>query len=339
MSNDAFGPAVTIYDVAVAAGVSPSTVSRTFARPGRVSARTAARIRAVAQDLGYRTETIEAPPTLPSTKRAIGLSVSDVTNPFYFGIIRGAEAAAAEHGYSVLLIDAQEDEEIERRNMGRAMPLIDAMMVASSRISDTHLRQLGKQMPVVVLNRDVQGMPSIITDNERGMRRAVEHLAELGHTHLWYVAGPEASWADGVRWRAMREASIELVLTSHRIGPFHPNMREGHKIADELLARGAKAVVCYNDLMAFGLLQALRDRWVRVPEQMSIIGFDNAFGAELVTPQLTTVAAPLARLGALGISNLIGLIKGATWRSQAPVVMPVLLKVRASTGPPATERR
>ena len=96
---------VTIYDVAAAAGVSPSTVSRTFARPGRVSARTAARIREVAQDLGYRTEAIEAPPALPSKKKAIGLSVSDVTNPFYFGIIRGAEADAAEHGYAVLLID------------------------------------------------------------------------------------------------------------------------------------------------------------------------------------------------------------------------------------------
>lgn len=326
---------VTIYDVATAAGVSPSTVSRTFARPGRVSARTAARIREVAAELGYRTDTIEAPPRLPSKKKAIGLSVSDVTNPFYFAIIRGAEAAAAQHGYSVLLIDAQESEQIERQNMGRAMPLIDAMLVASSRISDTHLRQLGKHLPVVVLNRDVQGMASIVTDNERGMRRAVEHLAELGHSHIWYVAGPEASWADGVRWRSLREAALELVLNAHRVGPFQPNMREASRIADELLARGATAVVCYNDLMAFGLLQALRERGVRVPEQISVVGFDNAFGGELVTPQLTTVAAPLSRLGGLGITNLVGLINGATWRSRAPVVMPVILKVRGSTGPPA----
>ena len=333
MSDDGVLRAVTIHDVATAAGVSPSTVSRTFARPGRVSARTAARIREVAADLGYRTDSIEAP-QLPSKKKAIGLSVSDVTNPFYFAIIRGAEAAAAQHGYSVLLIDAQENERIERQNMARAMPLIDALLVASSRISDTHLRQLGKHVPVVVLNRDVQGMASIVTDNERGMRRAVEHLAELGHTHIWYVAGPEASWADGVRWRSLREAALELVLSAHRVGPFQPNMREAHRMADELLSRGAKAVVCYNDLMAFGLLQALRERNVRVPEQVSVVGFDNSFGCELVSPQLTTVAAPLSRLGSLGITNLVGLINGATWRSRAPVVMPVLLKVRGSTAPP-----
>lgn len=333
MSDDDVLRAVTIYNVATAAGVSPSTVSRTFARPGRVSARTAARIRDVAAELGYRTDAVEAP-VLPSKKRVIGLSVSDITNPFYFGIIRGAEAAAAQHGYSVLLIDAQENEQIERQNLGRALPLIDGILVASSRISDTHLRQLGKQVPVVVLNRDVQGMASIVTDNERGMRRAVEHLAELGHTHIWYIAGPEASWADGVRWRSMREAAIELVLTVHRIGPFQPNMRDSDKIVDELLAKRAKAIVCYNDLMAFGLLQALRARGVRVPEQISVMGFDNAFGGELVTPQLTTVAAPLSRLGSLGVTNLVGLISGATWRSRAPVVMPVMLKVRESTGPP-----
>lgn len=326
-------PAVTIYDVAAAAGVSPSTVSRTFSRPGRVSARTAARIRTVAQELGYRSDSISAP-ALPTRKKALGLLVSDVTNPFYFGIIRGAEKAAAERGYAMLLIDAQESQRIEGQMMARSLPLMDALLVASSRSSDSNLRQLGKQVPTVVLNRDVQGMPSIVTDNARGMRRAVEHLAGLGHTTIWYVAGPEASWADGMRWRAMREAGLELMVNVHRVGPYQPTTRDGHTIAEELLTRGAKAVICYNDLMAFGLLLALRDRGVAVPEQISVVGFDNSFGCELVTPALTTVAAPLIRLGELGVTNLVGLVNGGRWQSSAAVVVPVTLKVRQSTGPP-----
>ncbi|MGA4508611.1 LacI family DNA-binding transcriptional regulator [Propionibacteriaceae bacterium G1746] len=337
MSDDDVARPATIYDVAAAAGVSPATVSRTFSRPGRVSAKTAEHIRAVAADLGYRAEQIAAP-VLPAKRKALGLAVADITNPFNFGIIRGAEEAAAQHGYAIVLIDTRESDQLERTLLNRTLPLLDAMLVASSRVSDTHLRQVGKQLPVVVLNRHVSGMPSIVTDNERGMRRAVEHLAELGHRQIWYVAGPEASWADGVRWRAMRESALELVLTAHRVGPNVPTMREAPAIADELLSRGAKAVICYNDLLAFGLVLALRQRGVSVPEQMSIIGFDNAFGCDLLSPGLTTVAAPLGQLGELGITNLVGLLGGAKWRSATPLRVPVKLIVRGSTAAPTGQR-
>lgn len=330
---------VTIYDVAKQAGVSASTVSRAFSRPGRVSSATAQHIRKVAEEMGYRTEPLVATPAIHRTRqRIIGVLVSDITNPFYFGIIRGAEAGAAKLDHSVLLIDAQESDQVERSTLERALPHVDGLVVASSRLDDTKLRQIAKEIPVLVLNRVVQGLPSIVCDNARGMRRAVEHLASLGHQSIHYAAGPEASWADGARYRALREAVYELEVSEHRIGPFPPTITGGMRAADELVARGATCVVAYNDLMALGIMRRLRQRGIEVPEQISIIGFDDSFGSDLVTPGLTTVAAPLLRLGELAMTNTIGLVNGSQWRSTEPIIVPVALRERESTAAPRRGR-
>lgn len=327
---------VTIYDVAKAAGVSASTVSRAFSRPGRVNNETAQRIRKVAEELGYRAEPMVALTGTGRTRRGvIGVAVSDITNPFYFGIIRGAEAGANRLGHAVMLIDSQESGDLERAVLDRTLPLVDGIVVASSRVDDTKLRQVAKEVPVMMLNRVVQGLPSIIPDNPRGMRRAVEHLATLGHHTIWYAAGPEASWADGSRYRALREACIELSLVEHRIGPLPPTVAGGAAAADQLVARGAKAVIAYNDLMAIGIMRRLRARGIEVPRQMSVVGFDDSFGSDLVTPGLTTVAAPLVRLGELATTNLIAMVGGKQWRGSDPIVVPTALRERASTAPPS----
>lgn len=233
------GDRPTIYDVAHAAGVSPSTVSRAFARPGRVSSETARKVHEVAERLGYRAEEIyRATPVAHTRTRMIGLAISDVTNPFYFPIIRGAEQAAATAGYTLVIADAQESEQREREMLARVVPVVEGLIVASSRSSDTELRSLAKQLPVVVLNRPVSGLPSVIPDVGRAVRRAVEHLAALGHRRITYVAGPEASWVDGARWRHLREACLELGLTEARTGPNVPTTEGGARAADAVLAKG-----------------------------------------------------------------------------------------------------
>lgn len=174
------GRGVTIYDVAKVAGVSPSTVSRAFSRPGRVSARTAQHVRQIAADLGYRSEEIFPPPA-PTRTQLIGMAVSDITNPFYFPIIRGGERAAAEAGFTLVLTDADECEQTERESLKRALPVVDGIVIARTRLSDTDLRSIGRNVPVVVLNRPVPGLNSVIPDTDRAVRRAVEHLASLGH--------------------------------------------------------------------------------------------------------------------------------------------------------------
>lgn len=330
----------TIYDVAAAAGVSPSTVSRAFSRPGRVSAATARHVREVAEQLGYRRDHIRhTTPDGARRTRALGVAISDVSNPFYFPIIRGAEQVAADAGYVVLLADAQEHEETERRILERSLPLIEGLVVASSRLSDTDLRSIAKTIPVVVLNRVVPGLPSVVPDTGRGVRRAVEHLVELGHHHITYVSGPEASWADGSRWRALREAAMELELREQKVGPVSPTVEGGRAAARIVAARGDTAVIAYNDLVAMGLMAGLRERGVRVPEDVSVVGFDNIFAADLVTPALTTVAAPLSTLGETAARHVIALAGGTASARQRPVVVPVRLLVRESTAKAPARRR
>ncbi len=321
---------VTIYDVAQAAGVAPSTVSRAFSRPGRVNSETAARIRQIADDLGYRTNPV-ARALSTSRTRMIALVVSDITNPFYSGIVRGAQDVAAQSGYTILLLDTRESDQLERAALDRAMPAVDGIVLASSRMSDSAIRQVSKQKPVVVLNRAIVDVPCVVTDIPRGMRRAVEHLGELGHEHITYVAGPEASWTDGMRWRSLREAALELDIRTHRIGPFRSDVAGGVEAAVDLLANPTTAVVAYNDRLAIGLIRGLRSKGVHVPRDVSVVGFDNIFDADLVTPGLTTVASPLSVEGGTATTHLLRMIEGAQSRTGQPVVLPTRLVVRAST--------
>ncbi|HEY6747873.1 MAG TPA: LacI family DNA-binding transcriptional regulator [Mycobacteriales bacterium] len=322
--------APTIYDVARESGVAASTVSRAFSRPGRVNAETAKRIRAAADRLGYRTNPLAR--ALPTGKTAmIALVLSDVTNPVYFQIIRGAETAAAAAGYTLLLADTQESSLVEREAIERAIPAVEGLVLSSSRMSDSAIRMAAKQRPVVVVNRVFSDVPCVVTDNVRGMRRVVEHLAELGHDTITYLAGPEASWADGMRWRSIREACVDLELRVRRLGPYRPTIGGGLAATADLLAAPSTAVVAYNDLLAIGLMRGLDRAGVRLPQDMSVVGFDNVFGSDFCTPALTTVAAPLRDLGTAAVQQLLGQLRGGTPRTGKPTVLPVRLLVRDST--------
>jgi DNA-binding LacI/PurR family transcriptional regulator len=318
----------TIYDVARAAGVASSTVSRAFSRPGRVTVPTADRIRQVAAELGYRANPLAR--ALPTGRTSmIALVISDVTNPFANEIIRGAQVAAGEAGYTMLLADAQESGTIEREALDRAMATVDGIVLATSRMSDSAIRLAARQRPVIVLNRVVSDVPSVVTDNPYGMRCAVEHLAGRGHDRITYLAGPEASWADGVRWRALLDAASPLGLQVHRDGPHPPTVSGGAEAA--AVIEPGTAVIAFNDLMAIGLIRALAARHLHVPRDVSVIGFDNIFAAELVTPGLTTVAAPLHAMGETAVRTLLAVVAGARPRVSEPVSLPAQLIVRGST--------
>ncbi|MDN5913678.1 MAG: LacI family transcriptional regulator [Pseudonocardia sp.] len=322
----------TIYDVARSAGVAPSTVSRALARPGRVSAGTAERVRAAAAELGYR--------ALPQARAAstaatgmIALVISDITNPFGFEIIRGAEHAASDAGYTMILSDAQESGTRERTLVERAMPSVDGIVLASSRMSDSTIRMMAKQKPTVVLNRAVLDVPSVVTDNRRGAAAAVEHLRELGHDAVSYLAGPEASWADGTRWKAVLEAAQIAGVRARRAGPAVPTVDGGVAAAAELGDPLPTAVVAFNDQVAIGLVRGLRRRGVDVPGDVSVVGFDDIMLARLVTPELTTVAAPLRTMGGVAVRNLLAQIASSGATPARSAELPAQLVVRASTGP------
>jgi DNA-binding LacI/PurR family transcriptional regulator len=324
---------VTIYDVARVAGVAASTVSRALSKPGRVSFKTAEHVRRVAEDLGYRAGHLHR--TVASTRGTgmLAMIVADIANPVFFGMIRGAERAANEHGYTLLVVETQESEQTEEAAAGRLSGASDGLILSSSRMSDVLIRGLAKQRPVVLLNRSVGEVTSILSDNVQAIKKATEHLVALGHRSICYLAGPEASWADGMRWRGLREASLELDLHVRRLGPFLPTMRGGAAAADVWLVRPSTAVIAYNDLMAIGFLRAVQAVGRGVPSDVSVIGFDNIVDASLVQPRLTTVAAPVVSLGSTAVAHLL---RGPAERHREfsdPVMLPAKLLVRGSTGP------
>ncbi len=322
----------TIYDVARVAGVSPSTVSRAFARPGRVSHHTAQRIFSAAVEVGYRSAHV-AGIQHPDRQRTsmIALVIADIRNPVYAEMVRGAEAAAAEAGYIMLLAHTQESEQKERQALERALASVDGIVLSSSRMSDSAIRMMAKQKPLIVMNRAVKDVASVVTDNPRGIRRAAEHLGELGHRTITYLAGPEASWADGMRWRSLREAAMELELTVRRTNPNHPTISGGEAAAKEWLRHRTPGVIAYNDQMAIGFIRALQQNGLTIPGDVSVVGHDNSYGAAFITPSLTTIEAPLYSLGATAVNNLLAFAAGARSQSNQPVVLPTRLLVRNST--------
>lgn len=322
----------TIYDVAKASGVSTSTVSRAFSRPGRVNAETAERIRRVAEELGYHIAPVTGSPSAGRTG-LVALIVADVSNPFFVEISSGVQRAAAAQHYTVLLIDAQESLRNEREAVDRVIPIVDGIILATSRMSETAIRMVAKQRSTVVLNRPMPDVPCVVTDNARGVKLAIEHLAALGHRSVTYVAGPEASWADGMRWRSIRGSAASQGVRTRRIGPFAPTVAGGADAAAAFTERPTTAVVAYNDLVAVGLMNELRRRGIHVPADVSVIGFDNSIDSVFAAPPLTTVAAPLELLGRVGMQLLIEQLGRPCSIDARPEVLAAELMVRGSTGP------
>src|SRR5690625_1974562 len=187
--------------------------------------------------------------------KLLAMVVADIANPLFVDVIRGAEAAAEAAGYTMLLFDTQESDVRERQAAETFLPAVEGLVLTSPRLSDSGIRTLAKQRPIIVLNRVVTGLPSVLTDGARGVRRAAEHLGQLGHREISYIAGPEASWADGVRWRGLEEAGIDLELRVRRIGPNQPTVEGGARAARRWAESPTTAVIAFNDIMAIGFIR------------------------------------------------------------------------------------
>ena len=330
----------TIYDVAAAAGVATSTVSRAFSSPTRVNAKTRERVLAVAAELGYQPNP-HARALLSGRHHTVAMVVSDITNPHYFELIRGAEMRARASEYTLVLVNAEESPRIEYDQIQRLVSSVDGFVLAASRLPDENLRQIAAQRPVVLMSRELSGLASVVLDHEQGCRQIVEHLASLGHRELTYLAGPANSWMANTRWSALRTAADDLGLAARRIGPFTPKVSQGGAAADGALNAGSSAIVAHNDLLAIGVVQRLAQRSVRVPDDVSVVGFDDIFAATLCTPTLTTLGGAHADVGRSAVDILLGAV-GPSRAQELPlpqVVLPTELVLRESTGHPASPRK
>jgi len=323
---------VTINDIAAATGVAASTVSRALTRPERVNRVTRARIQAAAAELHYVPNS-QARALTSGRTETIAVLVSDFTNPFYFGLIRGAQQQLKAAGFAMLLIDTEDSGQVETNILHKLYRSIDGAILAASRLSDRELVAVAGELPIVTLNRNVSAVQSVVIDTPAGIGQAAEHLISLGHRDIVYAAGPERSWANEARWRAMKAALHRHGLPAQRIGPFPAAQLSGSAAADSLLNTGATACIAFNDLLAIGMLTRLRERKVRVPGQISIVGCDDIFGADFCHPPLTTLTAPIEQAGRACVAMLLSrLVAGAARVSRQSMLLPTHLTVRSSTG-------
>ena len=316
---------VTLQDVAREADVAVSTVSRALSNPDRVSRAMRERVQEVARRLGY------ASARIPVRDSLLALMVSGIANPYNAALVRGVESQARAAGASLVVGDIADGPEVEHAYLERLRDRgVDGIVLASSRLPEAELISGARGSDVVLFNREVEGLPSVVTDSRDGSRQIVEHLAALGHRSIAYLAGPQAMWTDNERWRGLSENAARLGVDIVRLGPFMPRLDQGSSAADVGLGSGATALVAFNDLLAIGVLQRLRRRNVVVPGAISVVGHDDIFGADFCQPSLTTLHSDVEHAGRTLVDLVLGRILS---RPETPIVIPTQLVVRESTGP------
>lgn len=328
----------TLADVAQEAGVAVSTVSRALSNPGRVAEPTRTRIEDAARKLNYVANS-SARALSSGRTGTVAVVVSDVTNPFYFDIIRGTQQHLKAAGYAQLLVDTNESPELESTMITRLQQNCDGVILTAPRLTDSQLQRLSQGTVLVTINRPKTGLGTVIIDTPAGVEQAVEHLANLGHRHLAYVSGPRSSWSNERRWRAVQRTGARLGLQITRTDPLAPERASGEVAADAVLATSATACVVFNDLIAIGMLARLRQREVVVPDDLSIVGCDDIFGADFCDPPLTTLTAPIELASQQAVALLLSRLSGAeTAGATTTTVLPTQLTIRESTGPAKKSR-
>jgi LacI family transcriptional regulator len=324
--------AVTIKDVARAAGVSPSTACRALSTPALVSASARERVVRAASDLDYQPNRA-ARGLITGRTGNLGMIVPDLANPFFPGVVKGMQARAREADYAVFLADADEDPALEASLVKALAQEVDGIVLCSPRMSEADLRSIVANTPLVLLNRRVGKTSSVTVDNSDGMRQAVAHLTAFGHRRIAYVGGPRSSWSHRERLRGLRAVSAGADVELVELGNVLPQFEGGVAAADLVLAAGVTAVIAYNDLVALGLLNRFHARGVAVPADISVIGCDDIALSAMGNPSLTTVALPMGQIGRAGVDLLLQLVNTQDRRATNRRELPTQLMVRGSTGP------
>jgi LacI family transcriptional regulator len=348
----------TIADVARRARVSTATVSRVLAGHGRARQETRDRIFAAARELGYRPSGVARSLRQRAT-RTLGLIITDIENPFFPQLVRAVEDAAHDLGYAILLCNAADDPEREAEYLDLLVDRwVDGVVIAASSLGGRHREWLADApLPIVLVNSPEQdiGLSTIASDNHAGGGLAARHLAELGHRRIGLIGAPPRNVDGPARLAGAREA-LRTAGIEHgviHVAADDAGVTGGQRAAAEILAidPGVTGLVAYNDLMAIGAMRAVRAGGRRVPNDVSITGFDDVDLAAFVDPPLTTIAQSTAEMGRWAVDQLIRTLgrhpvdaesHGSSVGSSnsepdaepaAHVLLPVRLVVRGSTGP------
>ncbi len=323
---------ITIVDVAAAAGVSVATVSKVINDRYGVAEKTSARVRAVIDELGY-TSSLVAQSLRSRRSNVIGILVSDIES-FNAELLKGAARAIRGTGYDLVVFSdcGQREDQMgwERRSLARVSALTDgAILVTPSGIDVT------SSAPIVVVDHNVQSatLATVDSDNLSGAITATEHLIRLGHRRIGFLAGrPDLESArlreQGYR-HALNAAGIAFDANLVRVGSYQPEA--AREATRDLLAREPRptAIFAANDASAIETLAVARDLGLTLPDDLSVVGFDNVPESALCEPALTTVEQPIQRMGEEAVRLLLALIDDPT-SLPAQVVLPTRLVERAS---------
>lgn len=336
--------AVTIADVAARAGVSASTVSRHLnGEPVRQSEAIDSAIDA----LGFRPS--RAAQSLRSGRTgAIALIVPDITNPFFAAIVHGAEAASAAQGLTVFLSNTEESRDREAEVVEDVLGRVDGIILAPASEDDRNpdrVRRAG--VPLVFIDREISGsateFDAVLIDNAGGARLAVEHLVGLGHRDIAVISGPLDSTPGRERHEgflaAMADAGLQVPDSYVEFGGFKEH--GGRQAMLRLLgqARPPTAVFVGSNLMTIGALHAVRALAARVPEEVSILGFDDHAFSDLLAPPLTVIRRPMEEQGTLAMKLLLNRVAGRIDAAPRRIVLDTELIVRGSTAAPMAPYR
>ena len=335
---------VSIEDIARVAGVSHSTVSRALRDSSLISFEVRERIQKLAREMGYTPNAIAQSLQTRQTS-TIGLVVTSIADPFWGDVMKGVEEVARVAGFSVFLTASHNDpdqemaiiETLRRRR-------VDGILIAASRIASNNNKRLDSfRVPVVLINSQAESETTlshwVSVDDLGGAQLAVEHLLQLGHRSIGYLGTSNRPRSN--RHRLLGYQS-RLAATNVPIRDEWLVISQGHEASHEgdvaagqtslprLLDAGVTAIFCYNDMIATGVLIACREQGIAVPEELSVIGFDDIKMASYVTPPLTTIHQPKIEMGRLATQMLLDLLHNRP--GQNYVLLPTLI-ARASTAP------
>jgi DNA-binding LacI/PurR family transcriptional regulator len=338
-------PAVSIRDIAKAAGVSHTTVSRALRNSPLISGEVREDVQRIARQMGY-TPNIVARSLKERRTNTIGLVVTSIADPFVGRVARGIEEVAASGGIDILLSISRNDPEQEMaviESLHRRR--VDGIIVAAGLIGEQYAGRLARiDVPTVLINQQAEAqydtLHSVSVDDYGGARFAMEHLLSCGHHAIGYLGAGNRPRSNRRRLEAYCDALADAgvhfeddrVRIAARDQRFHTDdVAAGQALVPELLAARVSAVFCYNDMIAVGALMACRELGVKVPEQLSVVGYDDIELAQYVTPALTTIHQPKLRLGQLAMEMLLDLMAGQHVDDR---VLETALICRASTTAP-----
>jgi LacI family transcriptional regulator len=326
--------APTLRDVAAASHVSIATVSKYINGTQRFSAKVEAAIDAAIAGLGYKSNPL-AKSMITGRTDTIGLSVLDITNPHFSSILKGAQRVANDHGFSVLVVDTEENPNRERPVLEDLSRRVDGMIVAS-RLREKEMGWMAEiDKPLVFFGSLAElPLPTVASDDHGGAFLLAQHLRMLGHKRIAYL-GFSKSRRDEERLGGIRECLDAAGLTLAVFNGDSPSLTEGERLCSSIVlgSQPPDALICYNDLMALGFMKEAASLGVSVPRDISVVGFDNIPYGKYVTPALTTVDLQSERMGASAMEKLLAVIRGEEVEKLTKVAPQLIL--RASTQPRA----